>query len=466
MTALIWFRQDLRIEDNLALIKACYHHKEVICLYVNDEQCPFILGDAQKWWLHHSLKALKEKLNIHGLSLCFRKGASDSILCSIVKEHPISDVYWNICYEPKQMQRDRQIKKTLDAENIKVHRFNSSLLHEPCFLKNKQGSYYKVFTSFWKSCLKELDIPPMMSIDHWPVGVDIKSDSLDDWKLLPNHPNWAEGFANYWQPGELGAKKKLYEFIENKVDQYKLMRNYPSKQNTSLLAPHLRFGEIGPRQVYRALQEAVAADNKSESNVETYLSEIGWREFSYYLLFHFPELPEKNFQSKFNNFPWEDSPKKLKQWQKGLTGYPIVDAGMRELWKTGYMHNRVRMIVASFLTKDLFIDWRKGARWFEDTLLDADLANNSAGWQWVAGSGADAAPYFRIFNPVLQGEKFDPEGSYVKQWVPELKNLPKKWIHQPWEAPKEFKKTLNYPEPIVLHKKARELALEYYKNLS
>jgi len=466
--AIHWFRQDLRCHDNPALNTACVQHKKIIPLYIFDKITDISLGGAQRWWLHHSLTALELDLQEKNLDLCLRQGEALTVLMELIKNYSIDTVYWNRCYEPEQIKRDQAIKAALKALGIDVISMNGSLLSEPWTLKNQSGDYFKVFTPFWKQCLKQITLPDASIINTWPSQVNCVSEKLSEWNLLPVSPDWAVEFSVYWQPGEAGAAKKLNHFIDSCLDGYKAQRNEPAKDATSRLSPHLHFGEISIWQVWRAIADAKQQTHCDLQSADHFLSELGWREFSYYLLYHFPALPKANFKRIFDDFPWQSDDDALKLWQKGLTGYPIIDAGMRELWRTGYMHNRVRMIVASFLVKDLFIDWRCGADWFLDTLVDADLANNSASWQWVAGSGADAAPYFRIFNPVLQSEKFDPEGIYIKKWIPELTLVKTKWIHEPWQAPAgELNIVLgkDYPHRIVEHAKARDLALANYKAL-
>lgn len=459
-TAIFWFRQDLRATDNPALNAAC-QHPEVIPLYISETPALIPMGGAQKWWLHHSLHSLHQCLQKSGLQLILQSGDPLDILTQFIQQHKVSTVYWNRCYEPQHIARDKLIKARLQTMGITVKSFNASLLNEPWTVQNQSNTWFKVFTPYWRQALKQIAIPEFLPPPTGSHTPSCQTETLSSWKLLPTKPNWAAGFSDYWQPGEEGASKKLEVFLKEHLGGYQQQRDIPSADATSRLSPHLHFGEISPWQIWRAVEALRYQANTDNLSADRFLSEIGWREFSYYLLYHFPELPQQNVQAKFSQFPWHDDEEALLRWQKGLTGYPIVDAGMRELWHTGYMHNRVRMIVASFLTKDLFIDWRKGADWFWDTLVDADMANNSASWQWVAGCGADAAPYFRIFNPVLQSEKFDPQGSYIKQWVPELMKLDAKSIHQPWTS--SFVK--NYPQPLVDHAKARELALAYYKEL-
>lgn len=463
--AIIWFRQDLRSHDNPAFISGCNNHPIVIPLYILDDQTT--LGSAQKWWLHHSLLALEKSLQKQGLPLLLRRGKAVDILSQLSKEFHVDTVYWNRCYEPLAIQRDSLIKKTLGGQGVNVISSNGSLLNEPWTIKNKSGGYFKVFTPFWRHCLTQMSVPEPMMRYGQPTSPPISSEPLQDWNLLPEKPNWAAAFHNYWQPGEEGAQKRLDYFINGSLNGYNTSRDIPELDSTSKLSPHLHFGEISPWHIWRTLKQAQFAADMDSGSIERFFAELGWREFSYHLLYHFPGLPDCNFKSEFNAFPWRVDDSGLNSWQQGMTGYPIIDAGMRELWQTGYMHNRVRMIVASFLTKDLMIDWRQGAAWFLDTLLDADLANNSASWQWVAGSGADAAPYFRIFNPILQSKKFDPQGNYIRQWVPELAEVPSQWIHHPWLAPQPVAGLIgkNYPKPIVDHEQARRKALSLYKML-
>lgn len=463
--ALVWFRYDLRLNDNPAFIEACSHHQVVIPLYIYDEKNS-LLGGAQAWWLDHSLTSLSDSLAQLGLHLVLRKGYPLEIILDLVKTISVSSVYWNRWYEPAAILRDKKIKATLVEHGIEAQSFNGSLLHEPWTIKNKSGDYFKVFTPYWKHCKQRLSIQPARCLEHRPGGIEVQSDDLRHWKLLPTIP-WDAQFGAYWTPGEGGAQHKLQEFIGHHLKGYKKNRDFPIKDATSRLSPHLHFGEISPWTIVRAI-ELVTRDPACDlSSTEHFLSELGWREFSVYLLYHFPNLPYDNFRKEFDAFRWHNDEQLLSCWQKGLTGYPIIDAGMRELWATGYMHNRVRMIAASFLTKGLLIDWRLGADWFLDTLVDADLANNSASWQWVAGCGADAAPYFRIFNPVLQSQKFDPDGLYIRHWVPELSQVESQSIHAPWESIESARiySNTNYPMPMINHHEARTRALDYYNQL-
>lgn len=462
MTALVWFKKDLRLRDNLAFSYACDNHESILPVYIYDEELD--IGAAQKVWLHHSLKKLSDSLNE---KLVLRKGDPKKIILQLVNDYDIKGVYWNRCYTPYEMDRDAKIKQTLKNQDIDTHSFDGYLLFDPPKIKNKQGSFFKVFTPFYKSCLDRPDPRPPVNKPKNVNYVTGKSEGLDTWALLPTRPDWSKSIVEEWQPGEEGAKKRLLNFLNTRIHKYSKGRDFPGDDLTSMLSPHLHFGEVSPYQVWHAARKSEAPQNE----INKFISELCWREFSYHLLYHFPDLPKKNWNKNFDKFPWDDDKDLLKKWQKGITGYPIVDAGMRQLWAIGYMHNRVRMIVASFLTKDLFVHWTYGAAWFWDTLVDADLANNSAGWQWVAGCGADAAPYFRVFNPILQSKKFDPEGKYIKNWIPELSNLDMKYIHAPWETPKEILEKAGivlgktYPCPVIDHSKAREKALRIYQEI-
>ena len=471
---IVWFRQDLRLADNPALSCAVKSGQPILPVYVLDDESPgdWKPGGASRWWLHKSLEALAASLDEAGAALHLVSGRGDKAILDLVDEVGASAVYWNRCYEPWSQTRDAALKSELRARGLEARSFNGSLLNEPWTVKTKSGGPMKVFTPFWKAAQKlgepDAPLPAPDSIDGFknaPGG-----DDLDDWGLLPSKPDWAGGLRETWTPGESGALDRLDEFLDARLRLYKSHRDHPDTEATSGLSPHLHFGEVSPRQVWHATQRAVA-HGADQSIADKFLSEIGWREFSYNLIHHFPALPHDNLQSKFDRFPWNDDEDGYRAWTKGLTGYPLVDAGMRELWRTGWMHNRVRMVAASFLIKHLRIDWRRGEAWFWDTLVDADLANNSASWQWVAGSGADAAPYFRIFNPFGQGEKFDAGGAYVRRWIPEIAALPDKYIHQPWTAPREVLDcagvTLGrtYPKPIVDHKQAREAALAAFESI-
>lgn len=471
---IIYFRQDLRLEDNPALFEAAKNNAPIIALYIYDTKNPgkWQIGDAQKWWLYHSLKALKEELGKFQIPLVLRKGDPKAILEEIIHLTGATAVFWNRCYEPFALERDAEIENALRKNKVEVQTFNGSLLIEPWEMASKSGSYYRVFTKFWDACLKLLDPYPPLAIPVLNSAIKKRpfSDNLEEWDLLPKHPNWADRFNEVWHPGERHAKEALTDFIETRLIDYHIQRDYPGKKGTSLISPHLHMGEISARFVWHKIKHLFKG-NLLTQGAECFIKEIGWREFSHHLLFHFKELPEEPINPKFQAFAWNRDEEQLKKWQKGKTGFPIVDAGMRELWSHGWMHNRVRMITASFLTKDLLIPWQVGEEWFWDTLVDADLANNSASWQWVSGSGADAQPFFRIFNPVLQGEKFDPDGVYIRKWVPELSKLPQRYIHKPWEAPVPILTEAgiilgkNYPAPIVDRKKTREDALKRFRDI-
>ncbi|RDV25959.1 deoxyribodipyrimidine photo-lyase [Alteromonas aestuariivivens] len=468
-TCLMWFRQDLRVNDNPALRAACDEGK-IIPVFILDSTAPeqYQPGGASRWWLHHSLQSLNERLNNH---LLVFKGDAERLLPQLMNELGASCVFWNRCYEPWQIQRDQRLKQSLREHGFKAQSFNGSLLWEPMAINKADGSPYKVFTPYYrKGCLNAAPPRyPLAAPARITYGQTENSGSaLDSLGLIPAI-RWYQTMGAIWNPGEEGAASRLKTFIEDAALNYKQARDKPGLQGTSRLSPHLHFGEISPNQIWYAIKDAFGdTDNQ---HIDCFMSELGWREFSYYLLYHFQELPECNFNRKFDGFPWRYDNAHLKAWQRGQTGVPIVDAGMRELWQTGYMHNRVRMIVGSYLVKNLLIDWRQGARWFWDCLLDADLASNSASWQWVAGSGADAAPYFRIFNPILQGEKFDKQGEYVRHYCPELAELPDKYIHQPWQAPEpilqqagvELGKT--YPQPLVDLKASRQRALDAFVSI-
>lgn len=458
-TALYWFTLDLRLEDLPGL--AALHTHEVVPVFILDEEDPWTPGGASRWWLHHSLRQLEEKIAQQGGRLILRRGKTLEILPALVADTGATAVHFSRAYEPWLAGR----QQALFQAGLPCKRFAGRLLLEPDAVLNQQGNPFQVFTPFYKHCLRLLHLPanPARTKSRWYQG-KLKSERLQSWSLLPRTPDWAKGF-NHWHPGEEGAQQRLEEALQNRVAAYAGRRDYPADEGTSRLAPHLHFGELSPRQVWSSVSRH---KHLGGGLGEPFLRQLIWREFSYYLLHHWPHLPEAPFREQFRHFPWRQDATGLRAWHKGRTGYPIVDAGMRQLWHTGWMHNRVRMIVASFLTKHLGVHWREGARWFWDTLVDADLANNSAGWQWVAGCGADAAPYFRIFNPVLQGEKFDREGDYVRQWVPELARLPAVWIHQPWNAPSQVLAQAGvrlgetYPQPIVVHETARAAALDAY----
>ena len=470
---LLLFRRDLRLADNRALSAAAATGRPVVPLFILDEGAKGMRasGAASRWWLHHSLVELGKQLHSFGASLVLRKGRTGTVVDEVVGKIGADTVLWNRRYDPAEVAVDSDLKASLRGRGVRAESFDGFLLHEPSLLKTGAGGPYKVYTPFWRALAKEVD--PRDPVDRpghlRAFEPALASDRLDDWGLLPTRPDWAVGLRAEWAPGEDGAHKLLAKFVGGALDGYGLGRDLPGIVGTSKLSPHLAHGEITPFQIWKALRSKRV--DASSGDVETFRKEIVWREFCYHLLFHNPDLARENFQGRFDDFPWDSDRRLVRAWQRGLTGYPIVDAGMRELWRTGWMHNRVRMIAASFLIKHLLTDWRKGEEWFWDTLVDADPANNPANWQWVAGSGADASPYFRIFNPILQGEKFDPEGNYVRFHVPELERLPGKYIHRPWKAPEAIlsaagvKLGADYPVPVIDHQSARRRALDAYKSI-
>ena len=466
--AIHWFRQDLRVGDNPGLLRAS-QHGAVMPIYILDDGAAgeYAMGAASRWWLHHSLGSLNGSLD-GALSLYV--GNPLEIISGLLERYSVGAVYWNRCYEPWRMERDGCIKAELEKRGVVVEDFNGSLLWEPWTIKKADGNPYKVFTPFYrKGCLAATSPrEPLARPSNSPQWLHDEQQgvALDDIKLLPKI-NWDKKFEAYWHIGEKAAHKRLENFIERGLRNYNGGRNLPAKPYVSRLSPHLHFGEISPHYIYHKVRASI-----DDKYCEQFYRQLGWREFSYSLLHYNPELPRQNLYAKFDSFPWREDDSLLAAWQAGQTGIPMVDAGMRELWQSGYMHNRVRMITASFLVKNLRLHWHYGERWFWDTLVDADLANNSASWQWVAGCGADAAPYFRIFNPIIQGKKFDSDGDYVRRFVPELAAMPTKYLFNPWQAPAkvlaEAKVELgkNYPAPIVDLPTSRNEALTAYKSLS
>jgi deoxyribodipyrimidine photo-lyase len=445
-----------------------------VFIHAPEEEAPWSPGGASRWWLHQSLEALDAALRGSGSRLIIRLGPALDTLAELAKETGAGSVFWNRRYEPAVIARDARIKEALRAEGLLAESFNATLLHEPWTIQNQSKKPFQVFTPFWRHCLAKPDptepLPApknLLAPSRWP-----KSLPLDALALEPQI-KWAEGIRAAWHPGESDARAQLDHFLSKAFTGYSEQRNRPDLAGTSRLSPHLHFGEISPRQIWHGLRRMAEKRGLSLAQWRSsqFLAEIGWREFAHHLLFHFPHTLTEPLRADFKNFPWRNDAAWLEAWQKGRTGYPTVDAGMRELWATGWMHNRVRMIVASFLVKDLLISWREGAAWFWDTLVDADLAQNTLGWQWSSGCGADAAPYFRVFNPAAQGRKFDPNGDYVLRWCPELRGLPAKWIHQPERAPAPVLRAAgielgrNYPKPIVNHAIARQVALHAFRRL-
>jgi deoxyribodipyrimidine photo-lyase len=463
--AIYWCRQDLRILDNPALTQAT-KQDSVLPIYILDDENArhYATGGASSWWLHHSLKAFNASL---GGMLSVYQGNPEHILDDILERFEVEAVYWNRCYEPWRINRDIKIKEHLKKRGINVHTFNGLLLWEPWDIKKKDGTPYKVFTPFYrKGCINaEEPRVPLSKPKNLNCVPDQSQIGIDSLNLLPKI-HWDIQLEPYWEIGEEGARNRFKAFVDEGFSSYKDGRNFPAKPYVSRLSPHLHFGEISPNQLWHAVRGM--GHNR---HIDHFCSELGWREFSYSQLYHNPKLPRKNLQPKFDNFPWVENVGYLRAWKTGQTGVPMVDAGMRELWQTGYIHNRVRMIVGSFLVKNLRLHWHHGERWFWDTLVDADLANNSASWQWIAGCGADAAPYFRIFNPVTQGQKFDPDGEYVRKYIPEIASLPDKHLFSPWEASELILKEAGimlgstYPNPVVDLKQSRKLALEAFNSL-
>lgn len=469
---ILWYRRDLRLSDHPALTAALKLSIPVIPLFIWDPQSEgeWAPGGASRWWLHHSLQSLSQDLKSKlGLNLVIRKGDSLQVLKEVTQETKTTHVFWSRAYAPAIIARDQKIKEALKKVGLVVESFNSHLLIEPWEVQNQSEKPFQVFTPFWKAALLKKSsfrdpLPIPRTSPSGNIASSLKNDALD---LLPKIP-WDIEMRKTWQPGEAGALSRAKSFAKAGLHRYHSERDRPDIDGTSILSPHLAFGEVSPHQLLKLASSSEAPDKESEH----FVRELGWREFAYHLLFHFPHTTNAPLREAFLKFPWRKSPKQLRAWQMGLTGYPIIDAGMRQLWKLGWMHNRVRMIVASFLTKDLVMSWKSGADWFWDTLVDADLASNTLGWQWAGGCGADAAPYFRIFNPILQGEKFDPDGLYVKKWVPELSKVPPKFIHKPWTmSPLELSSCSvvlgkNYPQPLVDHSVARDLALKAFQKVS
>jgi deoxyribodipyrimidine photo-lyase len=473
--ALVWFQLDLRVADNPALNAAIERGTPVIPVFIwaPEEEGQWRSGAASQWWLHRSLAALAADLEERGSRLIIRRGPVGAALNNLLAESGASAVFWNRRYEPVAIARDRKLKSQLGKLGIDTGSFNGNLLFEPGTIRNGRGEPYRVFTAFWRACLARPGAPPCQNAPNklCAPGIWPRSLALADLELKPED-KCSCALGGNWQPGERGAKKQLKHFVKAALQNYSTGRDRPGVAGTSRLSPHLHFGEISPAEVWHTVQNVansgVAGD---QAACDAYLRQLGWREFAYHLLYHFPNSAEQPLRPEFAAFPWITDARALKAWRQGRTGYPLVDAGMRELLQTGWMHNRARMVAASFLVKHLLIGWQQGAAWFWETLVDADMANNSLGWQWVAGCGSDAPPYFRIFNPVIQGEKFDPAGEYVRRWVHELARLPNRWIYKPWKAPASIleqagvKLGRDYPFPMIAHDKARERALAALKSI-
>ena len=462
---IVWFRRDLRLDDNPAWNWAIKQDSPIIAVYIHAPQQEGIWqrGSASNWWLHHALNDLDAQLNEHGSRLILRASQNPlETLTQIIETHDVGAVTWNRCYEPNQVRHDTTAKKSLQNLGIETYSANGSLLLDPLSIRNKSGKPFQVFTPFWKHCRAiELSKPETLRCSHFVS--DVVSDSLESLKLLPTIP-WDKTMTSFWSPTRKGALSLLKDAI-HKSKHYENLRDIPNTDGTSRLSPYLHFGQISPQEFFHVVREQCPDREKADTGI---LRQLYWREFAAHLLYHFPHSQDHALKSEYDRFPWNFNEDYLRAWQLGQTGFPIVDAGMRQLWQTGWMHNRVRMIAGSLLVKHLLQPWQEGARWFWDTLVDADLANNSMGWQWVAGSGADASPYFRIFNPIIQGKKFDPTGEYVKKWVPELAGLSKDQIHTPWEVtPIELADagvTLGkeYPYPVISHEDGRQAALDAY----
>lgn len=456
-TTVVWLRDDLRMTDNPALRHAG-DDGDIVVLYVLDEQSEGVrrIGGAARWWLHHSLTALGEAVAHAGAQLVLRRGAAIDVVPAVVADAEADAVVWNRRYGGGEREIDAAIKEWAGRHDVEAHSFAANVLHEPWTITTGAGEPFQVYSPFLRACQRAAEPRDPLARMRALSGPRIASDDLDDWELRPSAPDWSAGLTEQWQPGEAGAGRRLNEFVRNILDGYDASRERPGVEGTSRLSPHLRFGEISPFQLRAAVAGASPAKDR-----DAFLSEIHWREFNTHLLYADPDLATVNHRAKFDGMRWRHSPGDLAAWQQGRTGYPLVDAGMRQLWHTGWMHNRVRMITASFLIKNLLIDWRAGEQWFWDTLVDADAANNSANWQWTAGSGADAFPYVRVFNPVTQGHKFDADGSYITRWVPELAGRTGTALHEPWD----HDPPADYPAPMVDLRQTRRRALDAYEDI-
>ncbi len=472
-TAILWLRRDLRLTDNPALVSAMTSCERVVPLYIHapEEESPWLPGGASRWWLHHSLDALDGSLRERGSRLAIARGPTLDALLHVADTTGATRILWNRLYDPATRERDTRVKAALRAKGLHCESHNSLLLREPWETRTGTGGPYRVYSAFWRKCGLDPAAPKVLETpNRFRPTPDFQGITLSKLALLPRIP-WDQGLTERWQPGEAAALARAQEFVRAGLATYGQRRDLPAIAGTSGVSPHLHFGEIGPRQLLALI--AAHHGTIDSPDAEPYVRELVWREFAYHLLYQFPATPEEPLDRRFARFPWrtDNADALLDAWQQGRTGVPLVDAGMRELWHTGWMHNRVRMVVASFLTKNLRLPWQLGARWFWDTLVDADLASNTLGWQWTAGCGADAAPYFRVFNPVRQGERFDAQGSYVKRWCPELTRLPANFVHQPWSAPTTVLAAAgldlggNYPHPVVDLAASRQEALAAFERI-
>jgi deoxyribodipyrimidine photo-lyase len=467
-TSICWFRNDLRLRDQTALKAAAQGADRLVCLYIWDPKADgdWAPGPVQRAWLAASLEALRDALEEKGQKLILRSGATAKVLKEIAEAVGAQKIYVQHRIEPAAVELEAQVAKALKAAGIELVVTPGDLLFPPDEVQSKKGGKIKVFTPFWKACCALSQPAKPTMTPQLPPPAKCASEKLSDLELIDD-PQMAKTLRQHWPAGEAGAQKRWKWFLAGPIDHYEKGRDLPGEDGTSKISPWLHFGEISPRQMWHDIR----SQGHLTKGAETYLRELGWREFSQHMLVHFPFTPDDPLRPEFAHFPWRRNQKWLELWKEGMTGYPLVDAGMRQLLETGWMHNRVRMNVASFLVKHLRLPWQWGERWFWERLVDADLGNNTMGWQWSAGCGADAAPYFRIFNPILQGLKFDPKGEYVRQWVPELADLPDEWIHRPWEAPEEVLRAAgvtlgkDYPRPVVEHEKARDEALEAFSSL-
>lgn len=463
MVAIVWFRDDLRITDHLALDAAIKTKKAVLPIYIYDQKCGRPLGAAAKWWLHHSLINLQTNLRKYGAELILLKGDALAILKKIEQEISISHIFWHESYNEKGQQQDQLIQNHFS--NVICQSFNGVLLFNPEKIKNADNEYFKVFSPFWKHCLKQEEpSKPMQALTSVFFEHKLKSisEDIDSWQLLSTKSDWIKGLEKTWQPSEEAAQKLFNEFLKNKLKHYKMQRSCPAALAVSDLSPYIRFGQISVRQLWHGVKDISSDCNNIKKAIKGFLSELGWREFSYYTLFYQPEMIDKPLNKKFEQFPWQSNYLLFKAWSEGKTGYPLVDAGMRQLQQTGYMHNTVRLVVASFLVKDLLQPWHLGENWFWEALVDADLANNTFNWQWVTGCGNDAASYCRIYNPILQSKKYDSNGDYIRQWLPELREISDEFIHEPWLA----KQKIDYPKPIIDHYHCKEITERIFEQLA